>query len=76
VRESIEFHRLVLEKELEFSQERIRPFEQAHQMTCAEFERKFTSGALGDERQWFDWLAEAEVARQLKAKVESLRKLP
>lgn len=76
VRESVEFHRLVLEKELELSQERIRAFEQAQKMTSAEFERKFNSGALGDERKWFDWLAEVEVARQLKAKVESLRKLP
>jgi hypothetical protein len=76
VRESVEFHRLVLEKELELSQERVRTFEKAHKMTSEEFERKFKSGALGDERQWFDWLAEIEVARQLGAKVESLRKLP
>ena len=76
VRESVEFHRLVLEKELELSQERIRGFEQAHHMTSAEFERKFNDGTLGDERTWFDWLAEVEAARHLKAKVESLRKLP
>jgi hypothetical protein len=76
VRESVEFHRLVLEKELELSQERIRALEKAHRMTSAEFERKFNDGALGDERPWFDWLAEVEVARQLEAKVESLRKIP
>lgn len=76
VRESVEFHRLVLEKELEISHERILAFEKAHKMTSAEFERKFNDGTLGDERKWFDWLAEVEVARQLKAKVESLRKFP
>lgn len=75
VRESVEFHRLVLEKELELSLERVGAFEKAHKMTSAEFEHKFNDGSLGDERQWFDWLAEVEAARLLAAKVESLRKL-
>ncbi|HEX9709404.1 MAG TPA: hypothetical protein VGB42_05500 [Candidatus Thermoplasmatota archaeon] len=75
VRESVEFHRHVLEKELELCEAKLLSLEKSHGMSTEEFEAKFGRGELGDDRQWFDWLEETEAARHLRAKVESLRKL-
>ena len=66
----------LLEYSIQRTREALAPFEDRYKMSTDEFERKFNDGTLGDERTWFDWLAEVEAARHLKAKVESLRKLP
>lgn len=76
VRESVELHRRVIEAELLLSRERLKAFEAKHGLTTAAFEAKFEAGALGDEREWFDWAAELETARALEQKHAALRDLP
>lgn len=36
---------------------RCTALEQQHALTSAEFVEKFESGELGDDAEWFDWLA-------------------
>lgn len=34
---------------------RLKALEKSHGMTSVEFRKKFDSGRLGDEPEWFDW---------------------
>ena len=72
----MEFHRRVLEAEVRLAEGRLEAFERKHGFSSKEFEAKFDGGKLGDDREWFDWMAELETARTLKKKVAALRGLP
>ena len=76
VRESVELHRRVVDAELRLAKERLKAFESKHGLTSEVFEGKFAAGTLGDDREWFDWAAELEVARALEQKLSALRGLP
>ncbi len=41
----------------DYYQSRCAAFEQAHSLSSTEFSAKFASGELGDDAEWFDWLA-------------------
>ncbi|HEX9708791.1 MAG TPA: hypothetical protein VGB42_02305 [Candidatus Thermoplasmatota archaeon] len=76
LREAVEFHRRFVAGELQVAEQRLAEFERRHGFSSADFERRFESGELGDDREWFDWLAEVEAARALRAKLAALEGLP
>lgn len=48
--------------------------EQRHNMTTAEFRRKFDSGELGDDAEWFDWDGYAALAGEAEKKLTEVER--
>lgn len=48
--------------------------EQRHGMTTAEFRRKFESGELGDDVEWFDWDGYAALAEEAEKKLAEVER--
>lgn len=55
VKEGALIKRRALERNLKRYEEEMRAFEQKYGMTSTKFEKKFESGDLGDEADWFRW---------------------
>ena len=55
LKSSIIFKKKLLSVKLGNYLERLKVFEKKHKMTSEEFLKKFNSGKLGDDEEWFDW---------------------
>lgn len=55
------------------TQERLDYFEQMYAMSSAQFEQRFTVGALPETNDFIDWWMEIEALRLLKSKYSILR---
>ncbi|MCZ7372988.1 MAG: hypothetical protein O8C60_04935 [Candidatus Methanoperedens sp.] len=53
-------------------QESIRYFEKKYGMKTEEFYKKFVSGALGDDMDFFEWKASYEIFNELKEEKRAL----
>ena len=49
--------------------EKISGFEALYSMGTDEFQRRFNNGALGDDMDWFEWDAIADMAARLEDKL-------
>jgi len=56
-------------KKLANFREKLNSLELQYGMTTAEFQRRFDSGELGDEPQWFDWDGFSTLAVSLSTKL-------
>jgi len=66
-------NRRALEEELRLSRQKLGEFEKRHGFSSAVFVKRFESGKLGDDREWFDWLGEWEVAKATHQRLAATR---
>ena len=62
-----------LETEAESLARQLRPFEQRHQLSSAEFHRRFRAGELGDDADMFEWSAFYQMWLSVQERLEALR---
>ncbi len=55
--------------------EEISFYENKYEITTDEFLRKFNSGELGDEEDYFSWYSIYDILSQVKDKIESLESI-
>ncbi len=57
IKESLEREFNICSATVNFYKRQIKAFEEKYRMTTASFLAKFEKGALGDEKDFFDWYA-------------------
>ncbi len=55
VKSSLEMKRKALEFSTQRYRQRLAAFERVHRMTTKQFAKKFGTGELGDDAEWFEW---------------------
>lgn len=60
------------QEQLDGYHKKIKAYEEQYGMNTAEFQQQFNSGALGDEADWFEWDALADIATRLETRLSSL----
>ncbi len=58
---------------LDFYRKALKDFEQKYHLTTSNFLKKFESGQLGDEADYFDWYAFARLFGRLKKTKSAIR---
>ncbi len=56
LKSGIIFKKKLLSVKVENYLKRLKVFEKKHKMKSEAFLKKFNSGKLGDDEEWFDWL--------------------
>lgn len=56
-------------RKLEQFRRKLSDFEAQYDMKTHEFQRQFNSGALGDDADWFEWDAIADMVQRLEDKL-------
>jgi hypothetical protein len=56
LKSGIVFKKKLLSVKVENYLKRLKAFERKHKMKSETFLKKFNSGKLGDDAEWFDWL--------------------
>ncbi len=56
LKSGINFKKKLLSVKVENYLKRLNVFEKKHKMKSEAFLKKFNSGKLGDDEEWFDWL--------------------
>jgi len=51
--------------------ENLKQFEQRYRMNTEDFQRRFNGGELGDDQDFFEWDAIADMAARLKTKLRA-----
>ena len=72
VKEGALIKRKALERNLNRYEEEMRSFERRFGMTSIEFEKKFETGDLGDNADWFRWSFLIEAHRKTREKLSLL----
>ena len=58
---------------LAFYKNILKEFEQKHRLSTQQFLKRFESGQLGDEADYFDWYAYAKLRDQLNKTTSAIR---
>jgi aspartate aminotransferase-like enzyme len=69
---AIENEKKMLTSKIGVYSERLNEYENKYGMKTDIFLEKFENGELGDEEQWFEWFADADIKKELESKVKVL----
>lgn len=69
---AIENEKKLLKSKIAVYSSRLKEYEKKHGMTTDKFLKKFETGELGDEEQWFEWFADADIRKELENKIKVL----
>ena len=72
LKSGLELKRNALKFNLRRYQDRLTQYEQTHRMTSEQFAAKFSSGELGDEREWFEWEFALDAVRETERQMNLL----
>ncbi|MFQ6121431.1 MAG: hypothetical protein ACE5KE_16275 [Methanosarcinales archaeon] len=61
------------EKDLQELTQELQKFEKKYNMNSREFIKKFESGELGDEEDFFEWFALYDMHKRIKSRLDLLR---
>ncbi len=75
LQEGINIGKEVLQRKLSAYQKKIVKFEKAKGMDTEIFKKKFSSGELGDNKEWIEWEHFANVVSLLQKKIIDLETL-
>jgi hypothetical protein len=56
IKESLELEKNIIKLSIKEYNKEMKVLEKKHKMTTKKFIKRFNSGELGDESEWFDWL--------------------
>lgn len=65
----------ILKAKMEGFEEEMHKFESKHKLSSKEFYKKFESGKLGDDEDYFTWWAAIHAQKSIKARTETLQEL-
>lgn len=65
----------IVKAELEGFEEEMQRFESKHGLSSNEFYKKFESGELGDDEDYFTWWAAVHAHESIKTRIETLQEL-
>ncbi|MDP8247455.1 MAG: hypothetical protein P9M00_04910 [Candidatus Tritonobacter lacicola] len=70
IKSSIDFKKHILLLSRDAYSKQLRELQKKYDMTTSQFLKKFNSGKLGDEPDWFDWLffhqAYSHISKEIK----------
>jgi len=72
---AIERELKILEAKLAGFEEEMRKFESKHGLSSKEFYKRFESGELGDDEDYFTWWAAIQAHESIKTRIETLQEL-
>lgn len=65
----------ILKAKMEGFEKEMHKFESKHKLSSKEFYKKFESGKLGDDEDYFTWWAAIHAQKSIKTRTETLQEL-